>query len=1459
MRNWVLLFVAMSIAWCGVPAAGQDALWKTVSSLDFGAASGMPGWEQVPYYKGKVSILRQAQDDASKAQDDGRLVVESESGAGNEWAGNAVYYTPGFSLKGNQVRLRLGVARVNDWRDVVVAFAPLGASVYAEPAFSIHLSSGDKGGIHVRRLKGREPYDVLREDLPFRFNSATAIILLMDSKGLKLTMKQGGNSKEFSFADAFPPDSLIKPWTVFVGASQHGNPSESARLELSSILLETTDRSAPSAAEMEGNGPGEDKSVTYVSLEKVANRRFQDENTDDGSDGFTDQGANDLRNIPRGFQFFRGIPFHIDERQDFVGNAFSPGMVVLRGENTKNVPVETAPIAVGAKSAYLYFLHATSWSQADVHCADYIIRYEDGSTQTIKLQSGINIGDWWEPKDLPDAKVAWIGSNPVKDNVGFHVMQWKNPEPDKKVESIVFRSTNGPVTPMLFAITASDHEIKLGTSPRRYTSSASEICEYRQRHATSLKYGQGPAKVTVRRSLPIDPGSDVKQAKISVIRFNADTPTTISCILGGISKSLELPKGELRAVFSFQEDDVLKYLNANKTDFPVTVELTDPKGIGKYISETNPNHRWIKGGEDFKHGTYDVAGVFMVTGWLPVHKLSGYIEDQPPVVDALPVVRESASLKPGKSPNTWVGSKLCLNGPWQWQPTKDAASIPTSGWEEAVMPRDVGYEIFGRDKSATAAWFKKDIAIPAEWKGKRVAIQFQMVADFATVYINGKKAGYHAGIDPFEVDLTSNVSFGANNTIAVHAENVTKGLIPFRVRWPVGELMVGNGISPYKGKAYRMWFERGAWDQKPDEVELLLDGKDLGKRVGSIDEVVTQGNGAYFREQFWNESTLYFSVPGDLPLEEVQKRLEIGWIKAGVMKHYSFVEPSHHYRDRRGYPTGILDDSFLVVTGRSYVADVFPKPSFRKMRLDVDIEVKLDTKRPLVVSAVVRDGTKVALDLGSTKITKSGALTLGKKWAKPRLWQPVDPYLYFVQVEIRDAKTKQLVDRRFERFGFREFWVQGTDFMFNGEKFMIQADTGMGPDLPRNRHQVKWMYVDGNQQANCNLTRWHVGGLDYPSNAELADEMGMLLEVEGRFCDRPWFFDNNRNYLPDQAAIAINWVATQAKNQRNHPSIVMWSGDNEDFAVNPNAKMTPTLESIKETVMNIVPAIKKIDPTRPVDLNGENGFLYFKLWDDPRVDMLNIHYVPPRQVSDWKKTIGKPVLVGEESLGSDFGWTYGSEVRILVEQGKDPAEHYYKRENAAASFIGQMIKSWRSIDLSGIYPFGATNRYNPLFQLFDNPKLNNFASIPEQQWPAESGEGVKRWEFAVQTVQFNIWDPKRPRNRYMRTTDALKDNFAEVPKIQPRLSPELVVRVVDKAGKVVANTPVWLIPTDQPTDPIGAVSDSDGKAWFYCKAGAGKYRAMVAVRGKWVEAIVTPAPVGEWTQVKTMTAKLVDG
>ncbi len=121
---------------------------------------------------------------------------------------------------------------------------------------------------------------------------------------------------------------------------------------------------------------------------------------------------------------------------------------------------------------------------------------------------------------------------------------------------------------------------------------------------------------------------------------------------------------------------------------------------------------------------------------------------------------------------------LCLNGEWQFE-----IDSGDSGLERGLLQRDlVGAitvpfcpesELSGvhNPDFMPAVWYRRAVAIPTEWAGRRVLLHFQAVDYDTTVWIDGVEVGRHrGGFTPFSVEVPG-ATGGATIVIVVRARD----------------------------------------------------------------------------------------------------------------------------------------------------------------------------------------------------------------------------------------------------------------------------------------------------------------------------------------------------------------------------------------------------------------------------------------------------------------------------------------------------------------------------------------------------------------------------------------------------------------------------------------------------------------------------------------------------------------
>jgi hypothetical protein len=130
--------------------------------------------------------------------------------------------------------------------------------------------------------------------------------------------------------------------------------------------------------------------------------------------------------------------------------------------------------------------------------------------------------------------------------------------------------------------------------------------------------------------------------------------------------------------------------------------------------------------------------------------------------------------------------RICVNGLWQWQPASAVASearIPADHWGyfkvpgcwpgvtdylqqdcQSIYPNPAWKDM--NVAGVSAAWYQREIEAPADWARRRIVLSIEYLNSFATVYLDGKKAGqirFPAG----EVDLTGVCEPGRKHLLSV--------------------------------------------------------------------------------------------------------------------------------------------------------------------------------------------------------------------------------------------------------------------------------------------------------------------------------------------------------------------------------------------------------------------------------------------------------------------------------------------------------------------------------------------------------------------------------------------------------------------------------------------------------------------------------------------------------------------
>ena len=302
---------------------------------------------------------------------------------------------------------------------------------------------------------------------------------------------------------------------------------------------------------------------------------------------------------------------------------------------------------------------------------------------------------------------------------------------------------------------------------------------------------------------------------------------------------------------------------------------------------------------------------------------------------------------------------------------------------------------------------------------------------------------------------------------------------------------------------------------------------------------------------------------------------------------------------------GIYRDVRLVATAPLHVAwygtfVTTPQVSREAGTVKVRTEVANDAEAPK--TATVQTRVCDAAGVCVAEMTSSQAVPAhttevfdqtSAPVANPKLWHPEHPYLYTVRTTVREGKRP--VDDYSSPLGFRWFkFTADQGFFLNGEHYYFKgvnvhqdhagwgdavADSGFYRDVKLVR-DAGFDFIRGSHYPHA------------PAFAAACDQLGVLFWSENCFWGSGGFrsegnFKTSGAYpihAEDEAgfrASVRNSLRDEIRINRNHPSIIVWSMDNEVFFT-----AGETMPQVREFLKELVAYTHELDPTRPAGIGG---------------------------------------------------------------------------------------------------------------------------------------------------------------------------------------------------------------------------------------------------------------------------------
>ncbi|MFD0672695.1 glycoside hydrolase family 2 TIM barrel-domain containing protein [Cohnella sp. GCM10027633] len=433
-----------------------------------------------------------------------------------------------------------------------------------------------------------------------------------------------------------------------------------------------------------------------------------------------------------------------------------------------------------------------------------------------------------------------------------------------------------------------------------------------------------------------------------------------------------------------------------------------------------------------------------------------------------------------------------------------------------------------------------------------------------------------------------------------------------------------------------------------------------------------------------------------------------------------------------GMARGIWQDVFLEYTPELHLGDCRIVTSWRTHTIGVEAELfnRAAEGADITLRAFVYDGTLRVKELAVTKAALagggSGSLRTEAEWTDPNYWSPDNPHLYALRLEV--YHNGQVVDAVDTRFGFREVWAEGHKFYLNGVRVNLRSDAWhyQGFAQQTKAYALNWYRLA--KESGINFIRLH--GMPYPElYLEAADEVGMLLIGESAIygsaksiqADDPAFIDQSHRHLE-----------SIMRRDRNHPSVVMWSMQNE-------MRWVDGRDGYKRHIRELMETINRLDGTRLISCDGDN-----RLLDPADMQVVSMHYNIDGTVDGWDRRL--PLIFGEHGK-----WHYIAPQVASDYVGQSAYLSFEEAQRNLGLSEKMFVEYARKAEVTGVSPFNMVNYM--------------MKTMPEQDvalvWDDLETPGVKPRTIVKNSITLdNGWigesKPYMPNSAYTEFRDSFK-------------------------------------------------------------------------------------------------------
>lgn len=454
-----------------------------------------------------------------------------------------------------------------------------------------------------------------------------------------------------------------------------------------------------------------------------------------------------------------------------------------------------------------------------------------------------------------------------------------------------------------------------------------------------------------------------------------------------------------------------------------------------------------------------------------------------------------------------------------------------------------------------------------------------------------------------------------------------------------------------------------------------LPKEDLGCRIG------VEFDGVFRDSQVWvngfylgRESSGYTSFAYDMSdylnyggenviVVRADASLEEGWFYegAGIYRHVWLTKTSSlHVAHWGTFVSTEVSDGSADVTARITVKNDGPTDA----AFEICNEVVDASGQPIASSNV----TGASLQPGATAEFPSVI-----KVSNPKLWDLETPYMHKLVTTI--SENGKVVDRYETPFGIRTIkWTADQGFFLNGKHVEIkgtnnhQDHAGVGSAMSDSLNYERIRILKG-MGVNAYRTSHNP---PTPEMLDACDKLGMLVLDENR----------ETGINPQQ----LDGVRDMILRDRNHPSVILWSVGNEEWAIEGNEKGA----MVTRTMQNYA---RQLDPTRPSTVAISGGW---GVGSSSTTEVMGFNYFNHGNTDEYHAKFPNVPTAGTEESASystrgiyfeDRAHCYLTEYDIHTDvwftHARESIKHYKDRPWAAGQF------RWTGFDYRGEpAPFG---------------------------------------------------------------------------------------------------------------------------------------------------------------------------